>query len=219
MRFEVFFKHSQHRSCVQHRSQGLVLAVEQQPHHAIPLLYTIVSRPAHHLTHSQPHGTHHEVDRWRWVLGLDAHNARLNLRWRAEIVAADFHQLVDLCQELCVHAQPAVQVTPRPAHTTRHAHVRRGTRKARATCSAVRRMTRYPLGAEAERKLLLEHHDGTPKQGAMGQQLEHDARRNLHTQRHGSPVSQVQEARQHTLPSVHCTERSRHTRRRTAMRT
>lgn len=72
----------------QNRSQRLVLSVEEQPHHAVPL---------------------REVDRRRRVPQLDAHNSTLHLGRRTKVVPRHLHELVHPRQQLRVDRESAVE--------------------------------------------------------------------------------------------------------------
>lgn len=69
-----------------------MLALEEEPHETIPL---------------------YEIDGRRRVPRLDADHPGLHFGGRPEIVAADSHELVYLCKQLCIDRQPAVQLVPR----------------------------------------------------------------------------------------------------------
>ena len=81
----VRLKHTQHTLRGKARTDALVPAGEQNTVHAVELL---------------------EADERGWVARDDAHDARLDLRRRAEAAPGDLHHVVDLRVQLHVCAQP-----------------------------------------------------------------------------------------------------------------
>ena len=87
--------------CVQHfenvfepedGAKGFVLAEEAESDEAVPF---------------------NEIDRWGRVLGLNSHDATLDLRRRLETVLGYLDEVVDSREKLHIYAEPAVHIRSR----------------------------------------------------------------------------------------------------------
>ena len=103
----------------------------------------------------------------RRIVGDDADDGRLDVRWRAEGIARDFEDVVDLGVQLRVDGEAAVRATQRGgAGSERRSKPTRGLRSAEGGGGSVACSWNSPIPQivaracdEAQRKFALEHED------------------------------------------------------------
>ena len=92
VRLEVCVQHFENVFEPEDGAEGFVLAEEAESDEAVPF---------------------NEIDRWRRVLGLNSHDATLDLRGRLETVLGYLDEVVDPGEKLDIHAEPAVHIGTR----------------------------------------------------------------------------------------------------------